>query len=74
MKLAGILKEDGRNISVKLKKIDSENCIFVHACKKSHRVYWSESRVVKIMPNYFHKKLTQALRLRELWCDVKENR
>ncbi len=41
--------------------MDSENGIFVHAWKKSHRVYWSESRVVKIVPNYFHKKLTQAL-------------
>ncbi len=29
--------------------------------EKSHRVNWNESRVVKLVPNYFQRRLTEAL-------------
>ncbi len=35
--------------------------ISVHAWKKSHRVNWNESRVLNMVPNHFHRRLTEAL-------------
>ncbi len=52
----------GRNLEKILKKrMDNKNGISVHAWKKSHRVNWDESRVLKMIPNYFHRRLTEAL-------------
>ena len=60
--------ETGRNLEKRLKehqyavkRMDDKNGISVHAWKKSHRVNWNESRVLKIVPNYFHRRLTEAL-------------
>ncbi len=60
--------ETGRNLEKQLKehqyavnRMDNENGISVHAWKKSHRVNWDESRVLKMIPNYFHRRLTEAL-------------
>ncbi len=61
--------ETGRNLEKRLKehqyavkRMDNKNGIFsVHSWKKSHRVNWDESRVLKMIPNYFHRRLTEAL-------------
>ncbi len=60
--------ETGRNLEKRLKeyqyavkRMDNKNGVSVHAWKKSHRVNWDESRVLKMIPNYFHRRLTEAL-------------
>ena len=35
--------------------MDDKNGISIHAWKKSHRVNWSESRVLKIVPNFLQE-------------------
>ncbi len=56
--------ETGRNLEKRLKghqyavkRMDDKNGISVHAWNKSHRVNWNESRILKMVPNYFQEAL-----------------
>ena len=56
--------ETGRNLEKRLKehqyavkRMDDKNGISVHAWTNLHRVNWNESRVLKMVPNYFHRSI-----------------
>ncbi len=51
---------------MQLKYMDDKNGATIRSWKKSHSVNWSESRVVNIVPNFFHRRLT-GLELNSTW-------